>query len=211
MIELYTWGTPNGYKVAMLLEALEVPYKVFPIDINQNEAHKQNEKFVRITGGNGRIPGIVDTDNDNFTVFESAACCLYLARKYNKFLPSDPKLLSEVEQWCMFQMAGVGPMYGQWNHFRQRDNEDVKNYGMKRYGDEGKRLSMVLNNRLEGRDYLVGNNLTVADFVMYPWVKLMGGIMSREHKNVQRWGAKCEEHPAFKKGMTIGKEPYSKL
>ena len=124
--------------------------------------------FVAATGGNGRIPGLIDHENDGFTVFESAAILMYLAEKYGKFYPSDLKARSEVQQWMFFQMGGVGPMAGQWNHFR-KDPDGIKGkYGEERYRLETQRLFGVLDARLAGNKYVVGNEVTIADFCMYP-------------------------------------------
>lgn len=170
---------------------------------------------MKATGGNGRIPGLIDHDAGGFEVFESGAILMYLADKYGKFMPNDAQRRSQVQQWIMFQMAGVGPMMGQWNHFRGAKDADGNPvpYGVTRYQNETERLFGVLDSWLgrPGNTYLVGDELSIADFCMYPWCKLGSKMFGNDKPNFQRWLELLDARPAFSKGMTIGREPMSKM
>ena len=150
MIDLYTAGTPNGYKVSIALEELELSYAVHPIDLSKLE--QKQDWFLKLNP-NGRIPVIVDRDNDDHVVFESGAILLYLAEKTGRLLPEDPRARSQVIQWLMFQMGGIGPMQGQANVFHRYAPEVIP-YAIERYQKETRRLYEVLDRRLGGREYL---------------------------------------------------------
>jgi len=199
-IELFTWGTPNGFKVSIALEELGIPYTLVPINIMKNV---QKEPWFLKINPNGRIPAIIDHDNEDFAVFESGAILLYLAEKYGKFLPTAPKKRSEVIQWIMFQMGGVGPMQGQANHFYKFAKEKIP-YAIERYQTETTRLYDVLNKQLEGKDFLVGE-YSIADMCTFPWVNGhdYAGVSVEEFPNIKRWLKTMNERPAVEKGLKV--------
>jgi len=202
-IELFTAGTPNGKKISVALEEMGVPYTVKPLQLGKLE--QKEEWFLKINP-NGRIPAIVDHENGDFAVFESGAILIYLAEKYGKFLPQDAKKRSQVIQWLMFQMAGVGPMQGQANVFFRYAPEKIP-YAINRYQTETKRLYSVLDKQLEGRDYLV-DEVSIADFATYPWVAAheWAGVSVEELPNLKRWIATMAARPSVQKGMAVPPE-----
>ncbi|MCP4595521.1 glutathione S-transferase N-terminal domain-containing protein [Neptuniibacter sp.] len=168
MIELYTWGTPNGRKVSIMLEALRLPYQVHPVNILEGEQFEPN--FLKISPNN-RIPALVDDEGPNgqrVELFESGAILLYLAEKTGEFIPSDPMERLDCIQWLMWQMGGFGPMLGQAHHFNKFSKEQVP-YAQLRYNDEAQRLWGVLDNQLAGKQFVIGEDLSIADFAIYPW------------------------------------------
>ena len=169
-ILLYTANTMNGWKPLIFLHEGEIEYDMVPISFSKKE--QKAPEYLKINP-NGRIPTIVDRGNDNFAVFESGAVLWYLAEKYDLFLSHDPKERSETLQWLMFQMGGIGPMMGQAMFFQRiaKPNGDDVPYAIKRYVDESRRLLEVLNTRLEGRDWLVGDAMSIADMATYPWAR----------------------------------------
>ncbi|MEM9408556.1 MAG: glutathione S-transferase family protein [Acidobacteriota bacterium] len=169
-ILLYTASTMNGWKPLLFLEEAEVDYELRPIDFGKRE---QKEDWYLELNPNGRIPTIVDRGRDDFVVFESGAILWYLAERFGRFLPESENQRSQTLQWLMFQMAGVGPMMGQAMFFQRiaaPNGHDVP-YAIQRYVDESRRLLEVLDRRLEGREYLVGDELTIADLSTYPWAR----------------------------------------
>ena len=205
MIKLYTAPTPNGWKISIMLEELGLPYRVRPIRLDQNE---QKEPWFLELNPNGRIPVIVDTDADDFAVFESGAILLYLAEKTGRFLPSDPKKRSQVIQWLMFQMGGLGPMQGQAHVFFRYTPEPIE-YAIKRYQKETARLYEVLDKRLKDREYLV-DEYSIADMATWPWVRLHGwaGVSIDDLPHLQRWCETMEKRPAVQRGFEIpGSDP----
>jgi len=169
-ITLYTASTMNGWKPVIFLEEAEVPYTLVPIDFSKQE---QKENWYTQLNPNGRIPTIVDHSNGDFAVFESGAILWYLAEKYGRFLPDDTNHRSETLQWLMFQMGGVGPMMGQAMYFQRiaAKNGNEEPFSIKRYVDESRRLLEILDTRLAGRTYLVGEQFTIADIATYPWAR----------------------------------------
>ena len=168
LIDLYTWSTPNGRKVSIMLEELGLPYRVHPVNIGAGEQH--TPEFLAINPNN-RIPAIIDQDGPDgrpFKLFESGAILLYLSWKTGKFLPVHATDQFEVIQWLMFQMGGVGPMFGQVHHFLRAAPEPVP-YAIARYTTETRRLYGVLNGHLQGHEHL-GSEYSVADMATYPWV-----------------------------------------
>ena len=168
MIDLYTWGTPNGRKVSIMLEALRLQYNVHPIDILADEQF--GTEFLQISPNN-KIPAIVDhdgPDGEAITVFESGAILLYLAEKYGEFLPDDLRSRTECMEWLMWQMGSFGPFLGQAHHFNKFAPEQVP-YAIKRYNSEAQRLWGVLEQRLTERQFILGEDLSIADFAIYPW------------------------------------------
>jgi GSH-dependent disulfide-bond oxidoreductase len=203
MIDLYTWGTPNGRKVSIMLEELGLPYKTHAINILKDDQFKP--EFIAINP-NSKIPAIVDPDGPggSLPLFESGAILIYLAEKHGKFLPRDPRQRYIVLQWLMFQMGGVGPMFGQTHHFLRSAKEDVP-YGKQRYHTETKRLYGVMNKRLGEAKYLAGNEYTIADMATFPWVSRFEWhqVDLNEFPNVKRWFDEIAARPAVKKGMAV--------
>ncbi|PRQ62985.1 glutathione S-transferase family protein [Vibrio sp. V01_P9A10T6] len=201
MIELYTAATPNGQKISIALEEMGLPYKVNAFDLSTNQ---QKEPEFTAINPNGRIPAIVDKANDDFPVFESGAILLYLAEKTGKFLPVDPKARSQVIQWLMFQMGGVGPMMGQANVFFRYFPEKIQP-AIDRYQKEGRRLFEVMDSQLEHHRYLAGDEYTIADIATWPWVRIYewSGINIDGLEHLQRWLAEIAQRPAVIKGLTV--------
>ena len=202
MIDLYTSPTPNGYKVSILLEELKLPYNVIFVDLEKKEQKKT--RYLKLNP-NGRIPTIVDHDNDDFTVFESGAILIYLAEKSGQFLPSDNKGRSVVMQWLMFQMGGVGPMQGQANVFYRYAPKKIK-YAIERYQRETMRLYTVLDTQLEDNDYLAGD-FSIADIAAWPWVRSFrwAGLDIEDLSHLKHWVDALAERPAFQRGIEV---PY---
>ncbi len=200
MIDLYTWTTPNGWKASATLEELELPYEVYPIDISTNVQKEQ--PFVSINP-NGRIPAIVDRDNNDFAVFESGAIMLYLAEKTGRLIPGDVKGRSEVIQWLMFQMGGVGPMQGQANVFFRYFPEKIP-AAIERYQNETKRLYGVLDGHLADREYLAGD-YSIADIANWSWVRVhnFAGVGLEKFPNLKRWLDQLEARPALIRGAAV--------
>jgi glutathione S-transferase len=200
MIDLYTWGTPNGHKVSIALEELGLPYTVHPVDIGTGVQKKP--EFLRINP-NGRIPAIVDRDAGDFAVFESGAILIYLAEKAGKLLPADPKGRSRVIQWLMFQMGGVGPMQGQANVFFRYFPEKIQP-AIDRYQNETRRLYTVLDTRLSESEYLAGD-YSIADIATWPWVRVhdWAGVSVDGLPHLQRWMDAIAQRPAVKRGIEV--------
>jgi GST-like protein len=203
MIDLYTWGTPNGRKVSIMLEEVGLPYTTHKVDIGKGDQFKP--EFVAINP-NSKIPAIVDKDGPGgkpISVFESGAILIYLAEKTGKLLPKDPRARSEVLQWLMFQMGGVGPMFGQNHHFRRFASEKIP-YGIERYGKETERLYGVMDARLAKVAHLSGD-YSIADVATYPWVSRHDyqEIDLARFPNVKRWFDALSARPAVQKGMQV--------
>lgn len=200
MIDLYTAPTPNGWKVSILLEELDLPYEVKAI--NLGELEQKEDWFLKINP-NGRIPAIVDRDADDFAVFESGACLIYLAEKTGEFLPTDPQSRSTVLQWLMFQMGGVGPMQGQANVFFRYAPEKIP-FAIERYQRECRRLYEVLDRRLAEVPFLAGE-YSIADMATWPWLRIHGwaGVEIDGLDHLQRWIEQVGERPAVQKGKDV--------
>ena len=200
MIELYTSPTPNGYKASIALEEMEIPYNTNAIDLMAGE-QKQDE-FLTICP-NGRIPAIVDGENDDFAVFESGAIMIYLAEKSGKFLPTDAKGRSRVIQWLMFQMGGIGPMMGQANVFYRYFPEKIQP-AIDRYQAEGRRLFEVLDNHLADNEYLAGD-YSIADMANWAWVRThnWSGVSIDGLDNLSRWIGSIVERPGAQRGVKV--------
>lgn len=203
MITLYTWGTPNGRKVSIMLEECALPYCVKTIDITQGE--QLAPEFVAINP-NSKIPAIVDPDGPDgkpITLFESGAILLYLAGKTGRLLPPSERGKYEALQWLMFQMGGVGPMFGQTHHFLRFAPAPLP-YAIKRYSTETARLYGVLDKRLAGAAYVAGE-YSIADIATYPWVARheWQNIDLADYPNVQRWQQAIGARPAVKRGMAV--------
>ncbi len=203
MIECYTWKTSNGRKATIMLEECGLEYNLHPIHIGQDDQF--TPEFIAINP-NSKIPAIVDTDGPDgtpYTVIESGAILMYLAEKTGKFMPADRAARYQVIQWLMFQMGGVGPIFGQVHHFLRAAEEDVP-YAVKRYTTECRRLYSVLNARLEGREHLAGD-LSIADFATLPWVfrHTWQQVDLAEYPNVERWYDALMARPALARGMDL--------
>ncbi len=202
MIDLYTWTTSNGRKISIMLEEVGLPYTVHPINIGKDEQFAP--EFVKINP-NSKIPAIVDgegPDGKPITIFESGAILIYLAEKTGKLLPTDPRERMTVLQWLMFQMGGIGPMFGQTHHFMRRAREET--YGVERYGKETRRLYGVLDARLGEVDYIAGD-YSIADIATYPWVwrREWQEVDLNDFPNVKRWFDTVGARPAVEKGMNV--------
>jgi GSH-dependent disulfide-bond oxidoreductase len=203
MIDLYTWRTPNGFKVSIALEELGIPYRVHPINIGKGEQFQP--EFLSINPNN-KIPAIVDTDGPSgrpFSLFESGAILVYLAEKSGQLLPKDPEGRSVALQWLMFQMGGVGPMFGQAGHFRNYAPEKIE-YAIARYTNEAKRLCGVLEKRLGAAPYLAGE-YSIADVATFPWTRSIAafGTDPAEYPNLARWVADIAARPAVVRGLAV--------
>ena len=200
MIDLYTAATPNGHKVSIALEELALPYHMHVLSFDLQE--QKSPEFLQINP-NGRIPAIVDRDNDNFAVFESGAILYYLAEKTGQLLPADAKGRSVALQWLMFQMGGVGPMQGQANVFYRYFPDKIP-AAITRYQTETRRLYEVLNQRLEQVEYLAGD-YSIADIATYPWLALhdWAGVSVDELPALQRWMQALAARPAVQKGLCM--------
>ena len=204
MIDLYTWGTPNGRKVSVALEELGLPYKTFPINISKDEQFAP--AFLKISPNN-KIPAIVDHDGPGgkpHSIFESGAILIYLADKTGKLMPKDPVGRSVCLQWLMFQMGGLGPMCGQAHHFRRFAPEQIP-YAIKRYTDEAARLYGVMDRRLREAAYLAGDNYTIADIASYPWIARheWQGQDLTTFPNLKRWYDAITARPAVERGFKV--------
>ena len=200
MIDLYTSATPNGWKASITLEELGVPYTLKAVSLSKGE--QKAPDYLKINP-NGRIPAIVDRDEGDFAVFESGAIMIYLAEKYGRLLPGDRKGRSEVIQWLMFQMGGVGPMQGQANVFFRYAPEKIP-YAIERYQTETKRLYRVLDTRLADREYLCGD-YSIADIANWSWVSIhyWAGVNISDLPNLQRWIETIRARPAVQRGIVI--------
>ncbi|MBX3504379.1 MAG: glutathione S-transferase N-terminal domain-containing protein [Parvibaculum sp.] len=209
MIDLYTWTTPNGRKVSIMLEETGLPYEVHPINIGKNEQFAPD--FLKISPNN-RIPAIVDRDADSgpVSIFESGAILIYLAEKTGKFLAPKGEQRAKTLEWLMWQMGGVGPMFGQANHFLNAAPEKLP-YAINRYLDEAARLLKVLDKRLGEAAYM-GGDYSIADMATYPWVKAAFPLIAPakadvvgEAANVKRWLDAVGARPAVQRGMEVPK------
>ena len=199
MIDLYTWTTPNGRKVSILLEELGVEYTVHSINITNDEQFAP--EFLAIAPNN-RIPAIVDHDN-NLTLMESGAIMQYLAEKTGRLLPTDPATRWKTIEWLNWQMGGLGPMAGQTHHF-VKYNAGKSPYAEDRYQSETKRLYGVLDKQLEGRDYIAGD-YSIADIACWPWISRFEwqGIDLQDYENITRWYKTIAQRPAVQKGYQV--------
>ena len=204
-IDLYTWTTPNGHKVHITLEELGLPYKVIPINIGKGEQFKP--EFLAITP-NHRIPAIVDPDGPGgkpFTLFESAAIMMYLSEKCGgALIPKDPVGRYRCLEWMMFQMGGVGPMFGQYNHFASYAVEKIP-YAIERYSNEVNRLHRVLDKRLSEAEWLAGTEYSMADIITFPWIRNPDRrrIDLAAYPNVKRWHDAVAARPAVQRGVQV--------
>ena len=203
MIGLYTWTTPNGRKVSIMLEECGLPYTTHAINIGKDEQF--TPQFIALNP-NSKIPAITDSDGDNgkpLSIFESGAILIYLAEKTGKFLAHSGRARSDALQWLMFQMGGVGPIFGQVHHFLRAAKEPVP-YAIERYGKEKDRLYQVLDNHLKSHQYLAGE-YSIADMATYPWVARYEWHKTdlTQVPHVKRWYDAISARPAVQRGMAV--------
>lgn len=212
MIDVYYWPTPNGFKVTIMLEECGLDYNMIPVDIGAGDQFKP--EFLKISPNN-RMPAIVDHDPiDGISIFESGAILEYLAEKTGKFLPRETRDRFRVLQWVHWQMANLGPMMGNANHFRNyakniADDPSQLEYAVKRFVGEVDRLAGVMDAQLLANRYLAGDDYTIADIITWPWASLIGRIdeqMWETFPNLKRWVDEVGERPAVEKGRKVGSE-----
>jgi len=209
-IELHYWPTPNGFKITIMLEECELPYEIKPVNIGRGDQFKP--EFLAISPNN-RMPAIIDPDGPGgkaISVFESGAILQYLGRKTGKYYPQDERARVEVEEWVYWQMANLGPISGNCNHFRNYAPEKVQ-YAIDRFTNEVNRLYGVLDTRLKDREFITGA-YSIADMMSYPWIrshKNMGQDLA-EFPALQRWFNRVHERPAVAKAVKVGEELRSK-
>jgi GST-like protein len=204
MIDVYSWATPNGHKVHIMLEECGLAYTAHPVNIGTGEQFKP--AFLKISPNN-RIPAIVDPqgpDGKPISVFESGAILLYLASKTGKFLPKTDRQKFDMMQWLMFQMGGVGPMLGQNHHFRLYAPEKIE-YAVNRYTNEAKRLYGVMDRQLAKSKYIAGNTYTIADIAIFPWLRNWKnqGIDWADFPHLKKWFDTIEKRPAVRRGVEV--------
>ena len=204
MIELYSWATPNGHKIHIMLEECGLPYLVHPIDIGAGEQF--DPQFLEISPNN-KIPAIVDPDGPDgapISLMESGAILLYLASKTGRFLPASTRDKFIALEWLMFQMGGVGPMLGQVHHFRVYAPDKI-DYAINRYTNEAKRLYGVMNSRLAKSTYIAGAEYTIADIAIFPWLRSWKnqGIDWADYPHLKGWFDEIAARPAVKRGVEV--------
>jgi GSH-dependent disulfide-bond oxidoreductase len=204
MIEVYSWATPNGHKVHIMLEECGLPYKVIAVDIGAGDQFKPG--FLAFSPNN-KIPAIIDPDGPDgkpMTLFESGAILLYLAGKTGRFLPADTRGKYNVLQWLMFQMSSVGPMLGQTHHFRNYAPEKIP-YAIDRYSNETERLYRVMNDQVAKTRYIAGNDYSIADIAIFPWLRSWKnqGIDWNDHPHLKGWFDEIAARPAVKRGVEV--------
>ncbi|CBW75644.1 Glutathione S-transferase (EC 2.5.1.18) [Mycetohabitans rhizoxinica HKI 454] len=204
MIDVYSWATPNGHKVHIMLEELALPYTVHAVDIGAGDQFKP--EFLAISPNN-KVPAIVDHEGPGgkpIALFESGAILIYLAEKTGKFLPADPAQRYATLQWLMFQMGGLGPMLGQAHHFRIYAPEQIE-YAVNRYTNEARRLYGVMEKQLGKHPYLAGDDYTIADIAAFPWTRSWKnqGIDLDSFPNVSAWQQRIHARPAVQRGVEV--------
>ncbi len=204
MIDLYTWPTPNGHKVHIMLEEVGFEYNVIPIDINAGDQF--DPEFLKISPNN-KMPAMVDPDGPGgtpYSLFESGAMLIYLAEKCGRFMPQETRARFDVLKWLMFQMGHIGPMLGQAHHFRAYAPEPIP-YAIERYTNEAARLYKVLDLRLGEAAYLAGGDYTIADMAVFPWLRSheRQGQDLADFANVERWFETIAARPAVERGVAV--------
>lgn len=205
MIDVYFWPTPNGWKITIMLEELELPYRIVPVDIGKGDQFEP--EFLEISPNN-KMPAIIDPDGpggERISVFESGAIMIYLAEKTGKLMPRDARGRYQVMEWLMFQMGTVGPMLGQAHHFRNYAPEKL-DYAVDRYTNEAGRIYNVIDRRLADHEYLAGD-YSIADIATWPW--LLGerqGQSFDDFPNLKRWRDAVKVRPAVIKGREVMKD-----
>lgn len=212
-LDFYYWPTPNGWKVSILLEELGIPYELRMVNIGAGDQFKP--EFLRVSPNN-RMPTIVDhapleqkSGGEPVSVFESGAIMLYLARKHGRFLPDDAVALKEVDEWLFWQTGNQGPMMGQHSHFFNYAPDEIKGgYAAKRYEAESMRCLSVLNKRLEAREWIVGDDYTIADMICFPWALIAKAMQLPldDLPHLAAWRQRVKERPAVQRGVALGKD-----
>jgi len=209
ILQLYSFPTPNGVKVSIMLEEIGLPYEAHTVKLNETTS----PEFLSLNPNN-KIPAIIDPDGPGgkpVTLWESGAILIYLAEKSGKLMPADPALRTQVLQWLMFQMGGVGPMFGQFGFFSKFAGSEIEDpRPRQRYQDESRRLLAVLDKQLADRTYLVGDEYSIADLATWPWIRAAkvfyeaGDALGYEKvPNVVRWWEHCMARPASERGLTV--------
>ena len=204
MIDLYSWPTPNGYKIHIMLEETGLEYRAIPVDINTGEQFAPD--FLKIAPNN-RIPAILDSEGpggEPFSLFESGAILIYLAEKTGRFLPTEPRARHTVLQWLMFQMGNVGPMLGQAHHFRIYAKEKIP-YAVERYTNEATRLYRVIDRRLGDSDWIGGPDYSIADMAIWPWLRRpeRQGQTLADFPHLERWWHVMAARPAVQRALAV--------
>ena len=204
MIEVFSWATPNGHKVHIMLEECGLPYRAIAVDIGAGDQFKP--EFLKISPNN-KIPAITDPDGPDgkpISLFESGAILVYLAAKTGKFMPKSDRAKYEVLQWLMFQMGSVGPMLGQTHHFRMYAPEKIE-YAINRYSNEAKRLYGVIDRRLAQSAWLGGSEYSIADIATFPWLRSWQnqGIVLSDYPRLNAWFDKIAARPAVERGVKV--------
>ena len=204
MIDLYTWPTPNGHKIHIMLEETGLPYRVHPIDIGVGDQFKP--EFLQISPNN-KMPAMIDSDGPGgkpMSMFESGAMLIYLASKTGQFLPEDIRDRWSTLQWLMFQMGGVGPMLGQAHHFLGYAPEKIP-YAMKRYSNEANRLYGVMDRRLAESKFIACDEYTIADMAIMPWLRFpeRQGVNIADYPHLKQWFDGIASRPAVQRGLTV--------
>jgi GST-like protein len=204
MIDVYSWPTPNGHKVHIMLEECGLPWRAIPVNIGAGDQFKP--EFLKISPNN-KIPALVDPegpDGKPISLFESGAILVYLAGKTGKFLPATDRAKYQVLEWLMFQMGNVGPMLGQTHHFRMYAPEKI-DYAINRYSNEAKRLYGVIDRRLAQSAWLGGDEYSIADIATFPWLRSWEnqGIVLADYPHLQAWFYKIAERPAVQRGVKV--------
>jgi len=212
MIDLYTWTTPNGHKLHIMLEETGLEYRAHAVNIGAGDQFKP--AFLEISPNN-KIPAMVDQDGPDgrpLAMFESGAMLVYLAEKTGRFMPQETRPRMQVLQWLMFQMASVGPMLGQAHHFFKYAPEKIP-YAQDRYSNEANRLYAVMDKRLGEAAYLAGDDYTIADIATFPWLRSASnqGVDMDDYPNVKRWFARIDERPAVQRGLQVLKDEKTDL
>lgn len=204
MIDAYSWPTPNGHKVHIMLEETGLPYRVHAVNIRAGDQFKP--EFLKISPNN-RIPAIIDDEGPEgrpISLFESGAILIYLADKTGKLLPTDSHKHYAALQWLMWQMGGIGPMFGQANHFCSYATEKIP-YAIERYINEANRLTRILDQRLAQTRYLAGDEYTIADIAVFPWMRggEKRGVQLADYPNAQRWFDEISARAAVQRGLKV--------
>jgi GST-like protein len=206
-IDLFYWPTPNGWKISIALEELGLPYTVRPVNIGVGDQFQPD--FLKFSPNN-KMPAIIDPEGPEgrpISIFESGAILIYLAEKTGRLMPADPRGRYAVLEWLMFQMGGIGPMLGQAHHFRQYAPEKIQ-YAIDRYTNEAGRLYNVLDKRLSETDWVAGDDYSIADIAIFPWIvpHERQGQSFDERPHLKRWYETMKARPAVSRGLDVGKE-----
>lgn len=203
-IDVYSWATPNGHKVHIMLEECGLPYRAHPVNIGKGDQFEP--AFLKISPNN-KIPAITDPqgpDGKPISLFESGAILVYLAGKTGKFLPEDDRGRFAVLQWLMFQMGSVGPMLGQTHHFRNYAPEKIQ-YAIDRYSNEAKRLYGVIDKQLSMHEFIAGDSYSIADIAIFPWLRSYEnqGIALEDFPHLKQWFEGIAARPAVQRGVKV--------